>query len=279
MSKGISTTKYIIHGKIEVDGIVEKPDVVGAIFGQTEGLLGEELDLRELQKTGRIGRIQVTVESEGGKSFGKILIPSSLNRVETSILASALETVDRVGPCTANISLERIEDVRESKRRQIINRAAMLLKHWEEDVIPETQEITNEVLQSIKVGEIQKYGPENLPAGPDLEGADKIIIVEGRADILNLLKVGVGNTVAVEGTNIPKSIDELTKGRECTAFLDGDRGGDLILKELLQVTDIHYVLRAPTGKEVEDLTRKEIVKIMRNRTPVEKYLKESEKKK
>ena len=279
MSKGISTTKYIIHGKIEVDGIVEKPDVVGAIFGQTEGLLGEELDLRELQKTGRIGRIQVTVESEDGKSFGTILIPSSLNRVETSILASALETVDRVGPCTANILLERIEDVRESKRRQIINRAAMLLKHWEEDVIPETQEITNEVLQSIKVGEIQKYGPENLPAGPDLEGADKIIIVEGRADILNLLKVGVGNTVAVEGTNIPKSIVELTKGRECTAFLDGDRGGDLILKELLQVTDIHYVLRAPTGKEVEDLTRKEIVKIMRNRTPVEKYLKESEKKK
>ncbi len=279
MAHGISTTKYIIHGKIEVDGIVEKPDVVGAIFGQTEGLLGEELDLRELQKTGRIGRIQVTIESEGGKSFGKILIPSSLNRVETSILASALETVDRVGPCTATILLESIEDVRESKRRQIINRAAMLLKHWEEDVIPESQEITNEVLQSAKVGEITKYGPENLPAGPDLEGSNSIVIVEGRADILNLLKVGVGNTIAVEGTNIPKSIVELSKKRECTAFLDGDRGGDLILKELMQVAEIKFVLRAPAGKEVEDLTRKEIVKIMRNKIPISKIYLESDKKK
>jgi len=279
LSHGISTTKYIIHGKIEVEGIVEKPDVVGAIFGQTEGLLGDELDLRELQKTGRIGRIQVTIESEGGKSYGTIMIPSSLNRVETSILASALETVDRVGPCTASIVLEQIEDVRESKRRQIINRAANILKHWEEDVIPESQEITNEVLQSIKVGAIQKYGEENLPAGPELESSDSIIIVEGRADILNLLKCGIGNTIAVEGTNIPQTIVELSKKKECTVFLDGDRGGDLILKELLQVADIKYVLRAPPGKEVEDLTRKEIVKIVRNKIPVEKILKDLEKKK
>ncbi|NVM56152.1 MAG: DNA primase [Candidatus Helarchaeota archaeon] len=274
MSHGISTTKYIIHGKIEVEGIVEKPDVVGAIFGQTEGLLGEDLDLRGLQKTGRIGRIQVTIESEGGKSFGKIQIPSSLNRVETSIMASALETVDRVGPCTASIILEQIEDVREVKRRQIVSRAASILKHWEEEVIPETQEITNEVLQSIKIGEIQKYGKENLPAGPEVETSNSIIIVEGRADILNLLKCGITNTVAVEGTNIPKSIIELSKQKECTVFLDGDRGGDLILKELLQVADIQYVIRAPPGKEVEDLTKKEIVKIIRNKTPVGKILKE-----
>ncbi|MHA1649523.1 MAG: DNA primase DnaG [Candidatus Helarchaeota archaeon] len=279
MSHGISTTKYIIHGRIEVEGIVEKPDVVGAIFGQTEGLLGEELDLRELQKTGRIGRIQVIIESEGGKSFGKVLVPSSLNRVETSILASALETVDRVGPCTAKITLEQIEDVREVKRRQIILRAADILKHWEEDVIPESQEITNEVLQSVKIGEITKYGPENLPAGPEVDESDSVIIVEGRADILNLLRCGIKNTIAVEGTNIPETIVELSKEKECTVFLDGDRGGDLILKELLQVADIQYVARAPPGKEVEDLTKKEIIRNLKAKVPVEKYLQETEKKK
>lgn len=264
----VSTTKYIIHGRIEVDGIVEKPDVVGAIFGQTEGLLGEELDLRELQKTGRIGRIQVNIESQNGKSFGEILIPSSLNRVETSVLASALETVDRVGPCTAKIILEEIEDVREVKRRQIIQRAANLLKHWDEDVTPESQEITEEVLQSAKTGEIIKWGPENLPAGPDIEKAEEIIIVEGRADILNLLRLGITNTIAVEGTNVPKSIIDLSKERKCTVFLDGDRGGDLILKELLQVAKIENVVRAPPGKEVEDLTKKEIAKILQSKTPV-----------
>ncbi|HUX99924.1 MAG TPA: DNA primase DnaG [Candidatus Deferrimicrobium sp.] len=275
----ISTTKYIIHGKIDIEGIVEKPDVVGAIFGQTEGLLGEELDLRELQKTGRIGRIQVEIKSESGKSTGIILIPSSLNRVETSILASALETVDRVGPCTASIALEQIEDVREVKRRQIINRAANILKHWEEDGIPESQEITNEVMQSIKPGEIQKYGPENLPAGPEVEDSESIIIVEGRADILNLLRCGIKNTIAVEGTNIPKSIIELSKKKICTVFLDGDRGGDLILKEILQVADIKYVIRAPAGKEVEDLTKKEIIKTIRNKAPVNQTVQEPDKKK
>jgi len=275
----VSTTKYIIHGRIEVDGIVEKPDVVGAIFGQTEGLLGEELDLRELQKTGRIGRIQVNIESQNGKSFGEILIPSSLNRVETSVLASALETVDRVGPCTAKIILEQIEDVREVKRRQIIQRAASLLKHWDEDVTPESQEITEEVLQSAKTGEIIKWGPENLPAGPDIENAKDIIIVEGRADILNLLRLGITNTIAVEGTNIPKSIVELSKERTCTVFLDGDRGGDLILKELLQVAKIENVCRAPPGKEVEDLTKKEIAKILQTKTPLSQIQEAPDKKK
>ncbi len=279
MSHPVSTTKYIIHGLIEVEGVVEKPDVVGAIFGQTEGLLGEELDLRELQKTGRIGRIQVNIESKEGKSTGEILIPSSLNRVETSILASALETVDRVGPCTAKILLEQIEDVREVKRRQIINRAANILKHWEEDTIPESQELTNEVMQSAKVGDIAKYGPEDLPAGPEVEQATELIVVEGRADILNLLRCGITNTLALEGTNVPQTVIDISKQKEVTAFLDGDRGGDLILKELLQVAKIQFVARAPPGKEVEDLTKKELIKYLKSKIPLDKYLQEQEKKK
>ena len=93
-----STTKYLIKTKITADGVVEKPDVIGAIFGQTEGLLGEELDLRDLQKGARIGRIEVEVKSEGGRSVGEVLIPSSLDQVDTAILAAALETIDRIGP-------------------------------------------------------------------------------------------------------------------------------------------------------------------------------------
>jgi len=57
----------VIRAKIEIEGVVDKPDVVGAIFGQTEGLLGEDLDLRELQRTGRVGRIQIAVKSEGDR--------------------------------------------------------------------------------------------------------------------------------------------------------------------------------------------------------------------
>jgi DNA primase len=274
-----STTKYIIKAKIEVDGVVEKPDVVGAIFGQTEGLLGSELDLRELQRTGRIGRIKVTIESHGGKSTGTVIIPSSLDKVETAMLAAAVESVDRVGPCTAHATLEIIEDVREVKRRKIIQRAADIIRKWSEEVSPESQQLTDEVLDAVRVAEITKYGPEELPAGPAIDSSDDIIIVEGRADVLNLLRCGYKNVIAMEGTSIPKTIIDLSKKKTITAFLDGDRGGDLILKELQQVADIDYVARAPPGREVEELTQKEVVKALRNRLPVEQLEAEEPKKK
>jgi DNA primase len=278
-SDSFSTTKYVIQASIYVEGIVERPDVVGAIFGQTEGLLGEELDLRELQKTGRIGRIQVDIESKSGKSEGEIVIPSSLNRIETSILASALETVDRVGPCVARITLKQIEDIRETKRRKIVQRAANILKHWEAEVIPESQEISNRVLNEIKVGEIIKYGPDNLPAGPDIETSDEVIIVEGRADVLNLMRCGITNTVAVEGTNIPKSIIDIVKGKKVTVFFDDDRGGDLILKEIEQMINIDNIIKSTGGKGVEELTKKEIFRCLKNIEPFDEEEEEDEKEK
>jgi DNA primase len=273
-----STTKYIIKAKVDVDGVVEKPDVVGAVFGQTEGLLGAELDLRELQRTGRIGRIRVTIESKAGKSTGTVIIPSSLDKVETAMLAAALETVDRVGPCTAHATLEIIEDVREVKRKKIVQRAADIIRKWSEDVSPESQQLTDEVMDAVRVAEIGKYGPEELPAGPSIDSSDDVIIVEGRADVLNLLRCGYKNVVAVEGTSVPKTVTELSKKKTITAFLDGDRGGDLILKELQQIADIDYVARAPPGREVEELSQKEIVKALRNKLPIEQVESEEPKK-
>lgn len=267
----LGTTKYVIHALIETDGIVEKPDVVGAIFGQTEGLLGNDLDLRELQKTGRIGRIEVKIESKGGKSRGKIRVPSSLDKVETAILAAALETIDRVGPCDASIKVEKIEDVRVTKRKKVIERAKQILTTMMEEITPDSMEITEEVKEAIRLQEIREYGEDRLPAGPNVEDSDAIIIVEGRADVLNLLKHGIKNAIAVEGTSIPKTIIELCREKTATVFTDGDRGGELIIKELLQVADVDFIARAPPGKEVEELTKKEIFKALRNKVPVEQY--------
>jgi DNA primase len=265
----LGTTKYVVHLSVEISGIVEKPDVVGAIFGQTEGLLGNDLDLRELQKTGRIGRIEVNIESKGGKSSGKINVPSSLDKVETSILASAVETIDRVGPCEAKIVVDGIEDVRVSKRKKVIERAKDILSTMVEDITPDTLEITEEVKKSIRLQQIREYGKDKLPAGPNIDDSDAIIIVEGRADVLVLLKHGIKNAVGVEGTSVSPTIVDLTKKKTVTVFTDGDRGGELILRELLQVGEVDFVSRAPDGKEVEELTKKELFKALRNKTPVE----------
>ena len=164
----ISTTKYLIHAQINANGIVEKPDVVGAIFGQTEGLLSNDLDLRELQKTGRIGRIKVNINSKAGRSKGEIVIPSSLDRVETAILAASLETINRVGPCEAYIQVSNVEDVRAVKRRKVVDRAKELYKGMMEEVTPESLKMIEEVKEAMRIHEITEYGDEKLPAGPNV---------------------------------------------------------------------------------------------------------------
>ena len=274
MGKGeeLTTTKYLIHAQITANGIVEKPDVVGAVFGQTEGLLSNDLDLRELQRTGRIGRIQVNIHSNSGRAKGEIVIPSSLDRVETAILAASLETINRVGPCEAEIQTLKVEDVRAVKREQVVNRAKEIYKNMVESVGPESMKMIEEVREAMRVHEISEYGVDRLPAGPSIHTSDAIIVVEGRSDVLNLLKYGIKNTVAVEGVSVPQSIGELSKKRTTTAFVDGDRGGELILKELLQIGDVDYITRAPKGKEVEDLEKDEALIALRNKVPTAQFL-------
>ncbi len=228
-------------------------------------MLGDDLDLRELQKTGRIGRIQVEFESSGGQSSGKIIIPSNLDRVETAILAATIESVDRVGPCNAEMKIESISDAREDKRKQIVGRATELLKKWESDVSPESQEITEGIKDSLRVEEIRSYGTEQLPAGPGVDESEDLLIVEGRADVLTCLRFGLKNCIALQGTKVPKTVIDLCKQKSATAFLDGDRGGDMIQNELLQVTDVDFIARAPAGLEVEQLTQKQFVKSLQGK--------------
>lgn len=261
--------KYIVHATINIEGVVDKPDVIGAIFGQTEGLLGADLELRELQRSGRIGRIEVDTNTMGGKTMGEIIIPSSLDRTETAIVAASLEIIQRIGPCNAKVEVKQIEDIRVSKRTQVIERAKALLRGLMDSALPDSQELADEVSQSVRVMEIMEYGRERLPAGPAVEESDEVIVVEGRADVLNLLKHGIKNAIAINGTSVPQTIKDLSKRKTLVVFVDGDRGGDLIIRELLAVADIDFVCKAANGTEVEEITKKEIHKALRGRITAE----------
>ena len=272
MSNDPSAAKYQIKARIAAEGVIDKPDVVGAVFGQTEGLLGDELDLRDLQKSGRIGRIEVEIDSRKGKSEGEILIPSSLDQVETAILAAGLETVDRIGPCRARIEVLSVEDIRISKRQKVVDRAKEILGRLQEESKGVGIDLTESVRKAVQVEEITTYGPEHLPAGPNIDQADALIVVEGRSDVLNLLRCGIKNCIAVEGTSVPQTVKDLSRGKTVTVFTDGDRAGELILREMLQTMDIDFVARAPRGSEVEELTQKQLVKCLRNKIPINQYL-------
>lgn len=261
--------KYIVHIKIQIEGVVDRPDVIGAIFGQTEGLLGSDLELRELQRSGRIGRIEVNTDVRSGKTDGEIILPSSLDKEETVLVAAAMETIQRIGPCNAKVHVEKIEDVRISKRNFVIERAKELLRQLSDEVLPDSTELREQVADAVRIMDVVEYGRERIPAGPSIDDAEEIILVEGRADVITLLKNGFKNAIALGGTNVPQTIIDLSKKKIMTLFVDGDRGGDLIIKGVMSTCEIDFVIKAPDGKEVEELTKKEIHKALRNKIAAE----------
>jgi DNA primase len=265
MSQEKSIVKYLVKLRFEVEGVVEKADLIGAIFGQTEGLFGPEMNLQELQKTWKVGRIEINLQSNNGRTNGEVLIPMSTDVSTAALIAAAVENVDKVGPCTAHFTLAGINDVRADRRKVIVDRAKTIMKDWASKTASEGEESLKDIVDSAKRGKVISYGKEGLPAGPAVDSADFLYVVEGRADIINLMRAGIENTIAVEGTSIPDTVKSLARKKPIHAFLDGDRGGDLILKELTQVATVDRVFRAPRGREVEELTPIEILEILENR--------------
>jgi DNA primase len=260
--------KYMIHANFAVEGFLEKPDVIGALFGQTEGLLGSDLEMRELQKEGKIGRIEVELEKKDKRTTGKIQIPTALDQSETALIAAAIETIERIGPCDAQIEVEKIEDVRGSKREYIIDRAKKFMKELQGET--SSREISTEIRSATRAADINEYGEDKLPSG-DLSG-EEIIVVEGRADVVNLMRNGVNNVIAMNGTKLPKSVSELSLKKDITLFVDGDRGGKLIVQNVIDNARIKEIAVAPDGKEVEELTGKEILQALRKKMPVKEFL-------
>ena len=257
--------KYHVILKFDIDGVVDKADLIGAIFGQTEGLFGPDMNLNELQKSWKVGRIEINLISRNGKTGGDVIIPMSTDISTASLIAAAVEGVEKVGPCQAHFKLSSIDDVRASKRKVIVDRAKSIMKEWSSRSLSEGEDVLKDVMESGRRARLITYGKDELPAGPGVFSSDRVLIVEGRADVILLLKAGIENVIAVEGTNIPDSIIRLGKEKKLSAFLDGDRGGDLILRELQQVVQLERVIRAPAGKEVENLSPVEALTIFRQK--------------
>jgi DNA primase len=262
--------KYHVKLKFDVDGLVEKADIIGAIFGQTEGLLGPEMNLNELQKVSKVGRIEVNVDSKSNSAKGDALIPMSTDISTAALIAAAIESIDKVGPFQAKFSLIGIDDIRAIKKKIIVDRAKKIVQEWATKTISEGEEMLKDVYDASKPGRLTTFGKAQLACGVGVYDSDWIILVEGRADVINLLRAGYENSIAIEGAKIDETILKLTHGKRVIAFIDGDRAGDLILKELQGLVKIDRVYRAPTGREVEECTPLEISEILRD---VEQYIK------
>ena len=258
--------KYHVKLKFEVDGLVEKADIIGAIFGQTEGLLGPEMNLNELQKVSKVGRIEVNVDSKSNIAKGDALIPMSTDISTAALIAAAIESIDKVGPFQARFGLVGIDDIRAIKKKLIVDRAKKIVQEWATKTISEGEEMLKDVYDASKPGKLTAFGKAQLACGTGVFDSDWIILVEGRADVINLLRAGFDNAIAIEGAKIDETVTKLTEGKQVIAFLDGDRAGDLILKELQGLVKIDKILRAPVGREVEECTPLEIAEILKETT-------------
>ncbi len=256
--------KYHVKLKFDVDGLVEKADIIGAIFGQTEGLLGPEMNLNELQKVSKVGRIEVNVDTKSNSARGDALIPMSTDISTAALIAAAIESIDKVGPFQAKFSLVGIDDIRAIKKKVIVDRAKKIVQEWATKTISEGEEMLKDVYDASKPGRLTTFGKAQLACGVGVFDSDWIILVEGRADVINLLRAGYDNSIAIEGAKIDETILKLTQGKRTIAFIDGDRAGDLILKELQGLVDIEKVYRAPAGREVEECTPLEISEILKD---------------
>lgn len=253
---------YVIIAEVKTSGVVEKSDIVGAIFGQTEGLLGD-LDLKELRKKGKVSRLEIDLDKGGEKA--ELKIPTSMNATDTSLFAASLETIEQIGPSNADIRIKEIRDERASKRDYIVKRAKQLLNDIKKES-PDRKTIEDDLKKEIRSEAVTEY--QGFKAGPDAEISNEIILVEGESDVKNLLRSGVKNAVAIGGSSVPKGIENIAENKDVTAFVDGDRGGKLILKELKQKEVPRYFAQAPENKEVEELSEKEIHELLRDKEPV-----------
>ena len=263
--------KYHVKLSYQVDGLVERTDIIGAIFGQTEGLLGPEMNLNELQRLSKVGRIEITTTSTANTTSGDALLPMSTDIDTCALIAAAIESIDKVGPFDCAFKLETIDDVRAAKKEDIVKRAKEIKQRWATKTVSEGDTMLKDVHAGTP-GKITTYGPSELPCSSGVFDSDWLILVEGRADVINLLRAGYDNALAIEGAKIDESIKSLCdKKKNVIAFLDGDRAGGFILKELKSIVNIDHELRADSGVEVEDLTPQRIDEILR---PVVESLKE-----
>tara|TARA_B100000925_G_scaffold204562_1_gene155402 strand:+ start:187 stop:1428 length:1242 start_codon:yes stop_codon:yes gene_type:complete len=270
-SKGNKAMKYMVRADIKVNGTVQRKDIIGAIMGQTEGLLGDELELRKLQRTARIGHVDVEMENKGGKVHGLILIPSSLDNVETAIIASSLETIDRIGPCTAKISVIEIQDIRATKRTVVVDRAKELLLDLVNSGEAASKTVIEEVRSVLTVGTAKQF--HGLTCGPNVESSSSLIVVEGRNDVRNLLNCGVKNAISADGAgSIKQELIDLANGKETVVLaIDGDRGGEMLFSQLNEMMKVDFVAQAPVGQEWELLPQKTVTKCLSMKVEASKF--------
>jgi len=256
--------KYHVKLSFEVDGLVERADIVGAVFGQTEGLLGPEMNLNELQRVSKVGRIEVDTTATENTTSGTTLLPMSTDVDTCALIAAAIESIDKVGPFDSKFKLDSIDDVRASKKEDIVRRAKEIKQKWSTKSVSEGDTMLSDVHEGSS-GKVAEYGPNKLPCSSGIYDSPWIILVEGRADIKNLLRAGYDNALAIEGAKIDESIKDLcAKKDKVVAFLDGDRAGGFILKELKSVVNIDLELRADEGIEVEELTPQRVADILKD---------------
>jgi DNA primase len=257
----------IIQISIEIAGRVTQSDIIGAVFGQTEQVLGDTLDLRKLQKEGKLGRIEVHTEYNDKGTLGTITIPSHMDTTNTVIIAAALETIEKIGPCQAKAKVSKIENIKEIKVKEIIAHAKEVLKKFM-SVSIDSQELIDKVNSEMKMSQATEY--KGIVCGPNLQYHDELFFVEGIREVQNLLKTGIKNVAAFGDMSNKETLKELAEKYEIIALVD--RGKTHLVKQLMEFADIDNFATPDGHGKIHALNSKELHKAIRNYVSTEQLV-------
>jgi len=260
----------MIIAKFTIDGPVSKTDIIGTFYTMIEGYY-KDFNFKDLQSRGKIGRIKIELNQSGSISIGTIYVPTDLDILETSLLAATIETIPKVGVYNAKFEVVKIEDRRRLNKEYIYKRAREIAKNIVEESLS-AEELIKNLKKDLLSSMIRYYGIDRLPGGPNIHTSDSIIVVEGKADVNNLVEKGYLNVIAINGKYDAPILEKLISEKETILFVDSDKGGEFIIKEMLSRYNIEYVALSIPGKEVEELSLKEIDICLRNKIPASFFI-------
>lgn len=119
---------YEIWWTLRIEGVVEKQDVVGVLYHETDSL-GSDFSLEELKNREKVnGPIIRGLEFKEGMTKGRVGARCDLDLKRAAELAAALETINKIGPCEADVSVSKIALTSYGKRKMIRERATEVLE-------------------------------------------------------------------------------------------------------------------------------------------------------
>jgi DNA primase len=261
--------------KFQIAGIVNRNDILGTLYKKTN-TLGSEYGLSSLNQRKKLGLISINLfnDTKSNETTGQIKVPMKADEKTACLICAIIQTIDKVGSYKA---IFRFRDFQQESTNLVVKIVKRAKNIYQTKLLKYKQGIS-EIIQSLFSNLMKIQIKEIHPGiwiGPKYIESQEIYLLEGRADIVNLSKSGIYNTISVNGLDTPKQIQNYILNKTLTCMFDKDRGGETILYNLSSKYKIDFYIDLPDNSKVQELAKSQVLNFANKRKifDYEKYKK------